>query len=100
MVPISYFLVIAALLFMMGIVGVLVRKNLLMILMSIELMLNAANLTFVSFAKWHQNSQAHAMAFFVITIAAAEAAVGLAIVVGVFRRRTSASVDDLRMLRN
>lgn len=100
MIPLNYFLIVAALLFLLGIAGVLVRKNVLMMLMSIELMLNAANLTLVTFAKWHNDVKGHAMAFFVIAVAAAEAAVGLAIVVGVFRRKVSASVDDLRSLRN
>lgn len=99
MIPFSYFLIIAIVLFSIGIIGALVRKNVLMILMSIELMLNAANLTLLTFARMHQDVYAQTMSFFIVAIAAAEAAVGLAIVVGVFRKKKSIYVEDLKTLQ-
>lgn len=98
-VPIEHFLVLAAILFGIGTIGVLTRRNALVILMSIELMLNAANLTFLSFARLHGDSQGHVMVFFVIAVAAAEAAVGLAIVMSIFRHKQSVNVDDIRALK-
>jgi NADH-quinone oxidoreductase subunit K len=100
MIPTSHFLVLGALLFAIGMIGVITRRNALIILMSIELMLNAANLTFISFARANNDAHGHAFAFFVIAIAAAEAAVGLAIVVGIFRNRRSINVDELTLMKN
>lgn len=97
---ISHFLVLAAVLFGIGVIGVLMRKNALIVMMSIELMLNAANLTIVAFARFHGDMNGHALAFVVIAVAAAEAAVGLAIVVAVFRSRRHADIDRLTSLRN
>jgi NADH-quinone oxidoreductase subunit K len=100
MIPTHYFLVLALLLFTVGAGGVIFRRNALIMLMSIELMLNAANLTFLAFARSHHDPRGHAFAFFIIAVAAAEAAVGLAIVVGIFRNRRSVNVDELTLMKN
>ena len=96
---IDFFLIMAALLFTIGCVGVLVRRNVIVMLMSIELMLNAANLTFIAFAHELQSMTGHVFALFVITVAACEAAVGLAIVLALFRRRQTTDADDVSLLR-
>lgn len=100
MIPVEDFLVLAALLFAVGVLGVILRRNALIVLMSVELMLNAANLTLVAFGRAHHDSRAHAFAFLVMAVAAAEAAVGLAIVVGIFRNRRSVNVDELTLLKH
>ncbi len=104
MIGAPHFLVVAALLFGLGLLGVLVRRNALVVFMSIELMLNAANLTFLAFARFpvrgRPSLDGHAIAFFVIAVAAAEASVGLAVVIAAFRSRGSINVDELRALRN
>jgi NADH-quinone oxidoreductase subunit K len=97
--PISYFLVVSAMLFSIGTVGVLVRKNALVIFMSVELQLNAVNLALVAFSRMHNELQGQVLAFFSMVVAAAEVVVGLAIIVTVYRRRQSASVDDASVLR-
>jgi len=99
MVPITYYLWLAALLFTVGLAGVLLKRNALIVMMSVELMLNAANLTFLAFARQSGNIQGHAIAFFVIAVAAAEAAVGLAIVIAIYRTRGAVNVDEVRALR-
>jgi NADH-quinone oxidoreductase subunit K len=98
-ITIGHFLVLAAVLFGIGVVGVMMRRNALIIMMSIELMLNAANITVVAFARHHGDMGGHSFAFVVIAIAAAEAAVGLAIVVAVFRNRRHTNVDQLNSLK-
>ena len=102
---VSHFLILAAALFVVGVAGVLLRRNALIVMMSIELMLNAANLTVVAFSRGfagsHQSAfQGQAFALMVIAIAAAEAAVGLAIVVTVFRSRRHSDIDRLTLLKN
>ncbi|RMH43458.1 MAG: NADH-quinone oxidoreductase subunit NuoK [Deltaproteobacteria bacterium] len=97
---IGHFLVLSAVLFGIGIVGVLMRRNALIVMMSIELMLNAANIALIAFARQHGDMAGHAFAFVVIAVAAAEAAVGLAIVVAVFRNRRQVNVDELTALRH
>lgn len=97
--PIAYFLIVSAMLFSIGTVGVLVRKNALIIFMSIELQLNAVNLALVTFSRMHDNLNGQVLAFFSMVVAAAEVVVGLAIIVNVFRRRQSTSVDDAAVLR-
>ncbi len=97
--PIAYFLVVSAMLFAIGTVGVLVRKNALIIFMSVELQLNAVNLALVSFSRMHGDLDGQVLAFFSMVVAAAEVVVGLAIIVNVFRRRGSVSVDDASVLR-
>jgi NADH-quinone oxidoreductase subunit K len=99
----GHFLVLAAVLFLIGMVGVLLRRNAMIILMSVELMLNAANMTLLTFSRmWGDVGalSAHTFALIVIGVAAAEAAVGLAIVVAVFRGRRSVDVDKLNALRH
>ncbi|WP_456448413.1 NADH-quinone oxidoreductase subunit NuoK [Oceanithermus sp.] len=95
----SYYLLLSALLFAIGLYGVLARRTAILIFMSIELMLNAANLAFVAFARASGNLDGQVMALVVIALAAAEVAVGLGIIVAVFRARSSTSVDDLAELR-
>jgi NADH-quinone oxidoreductase subunit K len=97
--PIGFFLVLSALLFTIGTVGVLVRRNALVIFMSIELQLNAVNLTLVAFARQLGQVDGQILAFFSMVVAAAEVVVGLGIIVAIFRRRVSASVDDVNLLR-
>jgi NADH-quinone oxidoreductase subunit K len=97
--PIAYFLVVSAMLFSIGTVGVLVRKNALIIFMSVELQLNAVNLALVAFSRMHDSLNGQVLAFFSMVVAAAEVVVGLAIIVNVFRRRQSTSVDDAAVLR-
>lgn len=85
-IGLNHYLILSAVLFAMGMAGVLLRRNLIVLLMSIELMLNAVNLSFVAFSKYTNNSEGQVMVFFVMTIAAAEAAVGLALAVAIFKR--------------
>jgi len=96
---IDFFLVMAALLFTIGCVGVLVRRNIIVMLMCIELMLNAVNLTFIAFSHELQSMTGQVFALFVITVAACEAAVGLGIVLALFRRRRTTDADDASLLR-
>jgi NADH-quinone oxidoreductase subunit K len=97
--PISYFLVVSALLFTVGTVGVLVRRNALIIFMSVELQLNAVNLALIAFSRQQGNLTGQVLAFFSMVVAAAEVVVGLAIIVAIYRRRHSANVDDVNLLR-
>jgi NADH-quinone oxidoreductase subunit K len=92
-------LTLSALLFTIGAVGVLVRRNAIVVFMCVELMLNATNLAFVTFAKVHGNLDGQIAAFFVMVVAAAEVVVGLSIIVAIFRTRRSASVDDASLLK-
>ncbi|MSP91569.1 MAG: NADH-quinone oxidoreductase subunit NuoK [Myxococcales bacterium] len=98
-IPLGHFLLLAAMLFGIGLAGVLTRRNVLVLLMSIELMLNAVNLTLLAFARYRGWTDGHVFAFFVIAVAAAEAAVGLAMVLAVFRLKRTVFVDDLRLLK-
>ena len=93
------YLVVSVILFCLGIVGFLLRRNALIVFMSVELMLNAANLSLVTFARQHGNLDGQVAAFFVMVVAAAEVVVGLAIIVAVYRARRSASVDDVNLLK-
>jgi NADH-quinone oxidoreductase subunit K len=97
--PITYYLLLSGILFTIGTVGVLVRRNALVIFMSIELQLNAVNLTLVAFARQLGEVDGQILAFFSMVVAAAEVVVGLAIIVALFRRRVSASVDDINLLK-
>ncbi len=97
--PISYFLVVSVLLFTVGTVGVLIRKNALLIFMSVELQLNAVNLALVAFSRQLGNLTGQVLAFFSMVVAAAEVVVGLAIIVSLYRKRRSADVDDASLLR-
>lgn len=99
MIPLHYYLILSAVLFFIGTAGVLTRRNAIIILMSIELMLNGANLSFVAFAKRLGAVDGHIFVFFAITVAAAEAAIGLALVILMFRNRGTVNVDELNLLR-
>jgi NADH-quinone oxidoreductase subunit K len=95
----DYYLLLSALLFCIGAVGVLVRRNAIVVFMCIELMLNAVNLTLVTFARINGSLSGQIMAFFVMVVAAAEVVVGLAIIMSIFRARRSTSVDDANLLK-
>jgi NADH-quinone oxidoreductase subunit K len=97
--PIGYFLLVSGLLFTIGTMGVLIRKNALVIFMSIEIQLNAVNLALVAFSRQHGNLTGQVLAFFSMVVAAAEVVVGLAIIVSLYRKARSADVDDARLLR-
>ncbi len=101
MIPVTmnHYLALSAILFFIGVFGVLFRRNLIVILMSIELMLNAVNLSFVTFARYVGNVDGQVAAIFVLALAAAEAGIGLAILVMVFRNRSTVQADDLTLLR-
>ena len=99
MIEPAQYLALAGMLFTTGVVGVLTRRNSIVIFMSIELMLNAVNLTLVTFARMNGNLDGQVLAFFVMIVAAAEVVVGLAIIMSVFRRKASASVDDAKTLK-
>jgi NADH-quinone oxidoreductase subunit K len=99
MVPTTYYIALSAIVFSIGIIGVLVRRNAIVMFLSIELMLNAANLAFVAFARQLASIDGQVIVFFVMTVAAAEAAVGLAIIIAVFRHRATINADELRLLR-
>ncbi|MHB0867874.1 MAG: NADH-quinone oxidoreductase subunit NuoK [Chloroflexota bacterium] len=99
MAPLNYYLILSAILFTIGITGVLVRKNPLVMFMSIELMLNAANLAFVAFAYGFGTVEGQVLAFFVMTMAAAEVVVGLAIISSIFRIRANVDVDEVSTLK-
>jgi NADH-quinone oxidoreductase subunit K len=95
----THYLVLSALLFSIGAIGVLIRRNAIVVFMCVELMLNACNLAFVAFARQHGNLDGQIIAFFVMVVAAAEVVIGLAIIVTIFRTRRSASVDDANLLK-
>ena len=97
--PVAYYLLLSGILFMLGTVGVLTRKNALLIFMSVELQLNAVNLALVAFSRLHDDLTGQVLAFFSMVVAAAEVVVGLAIIVAIYRRRRSVDVDDVRELR-
>ncbi|MBI3853176.1 MAG: NADH-quinone oxidoreductase subunit NuoK [Verrucomicrobia bacterium] len=98
-VGLEHYLVVSALLFSLGLLGVIVRRNLLVIYMSLELMLNAANLALVAFSRFNNNLNGQIMVFFIITVAAAEVSVGLALIVALYRRRQTAHVEDLTTMK-
>ena len=95
-----HYLYLSAILFCIGAFGVLFRRNLIVMFMSVELMLNAVNLSFVSFARYSPSMDGHVIAFFVMALAAAEAGIGLAILVMVFRNRSTVQADDLTLMRD
>jgi NADH-quinone oxidoreductase subunit K len=98
-VPLDWYLIVSAILFSIGVVGVLVRRNPLVIFMSIELMLNAVNLSFVAFSRFLDSADGEMFVFLVLTVAAAEVVVGLALMVAIFRTRHKTDIDDIHMLR-
>jgi NADH-quinone oxidoreductase subunit K len=98
-IPLSHYLIVSAVLFAIGTAGVFLRRNLITILLSIEIMLNAVNLTFIAFGRQHGSLDGQIIVFFVMTVAAAEAAVGLAIVIGLYRHRESLNPDTFASLK-
>jgi NADH-quinone oxidoreductase subunit K len=99
MVPLSHYLFLSAVLFMTGAVGVLSRRNAIIVFMSIELMLNSVNLTLVAFSSFLGNVTGQVFVFFVMTVAAAEAAVGLAIIIAIYRRKQTLNLDEINLLK-
>lgn len=99
MVPLSYYLALSAVLFVIGVVGVLIRKNIIIILLSIELMLNATNINFVAFSHYLQDITGQVFVFFVMTVAAAEVAIGLAIIIALYRNRSTINVEDINLMK-
>jgi NADH-quinone oxidoreductase subunit K len=93
------YLLLSAILFSIGVVGVLIRRNAIVVFMCVELMLNAVNLSFITFAKTNGTLDGQVLAFFVMVVAAAEVVVGLGILVAIFRKRSSTSVDDVNLLK-
>ena len=99
MMPVTYYVALSAVLFTIGALGVLIRRNPLTIFMSVELMLNAANLAFAAFARSYQNLSGQIFVFFVMTVSAAEVAVGLALLVAIFRTKHSINIDEMNSLK-
>lgn len=99
MIPLSYYLVLSGILFVLGVMGFLIKRNIIVIFMSIELMLNAVNLSFLAFAWRWQAVAGQLFVFFVMIVAAAEAAVGLAIIIAIFRTRETLNVDRVNLLK-
>lgn len=98
-IGLSHYLLVSAVLFCLGLLGVIVRRNLLIIYMGLELMLNAANLALVAFSRFNNNLDGQVFVFFIITVAAAEVAVGLALIVALYRKRQTAQVEDLTFMK-
>jgi len=99
MIPTSHCLILAAILFTLGVLGVFVRRNVIVVFMSIELMLNAVNLAFIAFARQHQNLDGQVIVLFVMTVAAAEAAIGLAIILSLYRQKKTLNLDEINLLK-
>ncbi|MGH7250769.1 MAG: NADH-quinone oxidoreductase subunit NuoK [Nitrospiraceae bacterium] len=99
MVPLSYYVILSAIVFITGVVGVLIRRNIIIILLSVELMLNATNINFVAYSYYFQNVTGQVFVFFALTVAAAEVAVGLAIIIALYRSKSSINVDDFQLLK-
>jgi NADH-quinone oxidoreductase subunit K len=99
MIPVTYYIIFSAVLFSLGTLGVLIRRNSLVIFMSIELMLNAANLSFVAFSRIHESFSGQIFVFFIMAVAAAEVAVGLALIVTIYRSRHTIDIDGMSSLK-
>jgi NADH-quinone oxidoreductase subunit K len=99
MVPLNYYLILSAIVFAIGVIGVLIRRNLIVVLMSIEIMLNAVNLTFIAFSRYLGSISGQVVVFFVMAVAAAEAVIGLAIIIAVFRHRQTLDPQELHLLK-
>src|SRR5437667_3479424 len=99
-VPLSWYLILSAILFGLGVAGFLLRRNVITVFMSIELMLNAVNLTFITFSYMLKRVDGHIFSFFVMVVAAAEAAVGLAIILTIFKNRQTLEIDEVSSLKN
>jgi NADH-quinone oxidoreductase subunit K len=98
-IPIEYYLILSAFMFSVGIIGVLTRRNAIVVFMSIELMLNSANLTLITFSSYLGDSAGQLFVFFVMAVAAAEAAVGLAIIIAIFRNKLTVNIDEINILK-
>ena len=99
MITLTHYIVLSAILFGIGALGVMIRRNIIVLLICVELMLNAANLAFITFAKMHAAEAGHIFAFFVMVVAACEVAVGLALVINIFRLRKTTRVDEFNLLK-
>lgn len=99
MITLTHYLILGAILFTIGVVGVLIRRNAIIIFMCIELMLNAVNLTFIAFAHYLHSMQGQMFVFFTMTVAAAEATVGLAIIIALFRNKESTNIDEVNIMK-
>jgi NADH-quinone oxidoreductase subunit K len=99
MIPLHYYLALSAALFVIGVVGVLTRRNAIIVFMSIELMLNSVNLTLIAFSAYLGNPVGQMLVFFVMTVAAAEAAVGLAIIIALYRNKQTVNIDEINILK-
>jgi NADH-quinone oxidoreductase subunit K len=99
MIPIEYYLLLSAFMFCAGVVGVLVRRNVIVVFMCIELMLNSVNLTLITFSSYFGDPAGQILVFFVMVVAAAEAAVGLAIVIALFRNKQTVNIDEINILK-
>jgi NADH-quinone oxidoreductase subunit K len=98
-IPISYYLILSAIVFLTGVVGVLIRRNIIAILLSVELMLNATNINFVAFSEYLQDMGGQVFVFFALTVAAAEVAVGLAIIIALHRAKDSINIEEFNLLK-
>lgn len=98
-VPVEYYVVLSGIVFLTGMIGVLIRRNIIIILLSVELMLNATNINFVAFSRYFHDVTGQVFVFFALTVAAAEVAVGLAIIIALYRSQSSVNVDDFRLLK-
>ena len=99
MIPLDFYLILSAFMFCVGVLGVLVRRNAIIVFMSIELMLNSVNLSLIAFSSFLGDPTGQMLVFFVMTVAAAEAAVGLAIIIALFRNRQSINIDEINILK-
>jgi NADH-quinone oxidoreductase subunit K len=99
LVPLNYYLILSAVIFAIGVAGVLIRRDLIVVLMSIELMLNAVNLTFIAFSRYLGSMAGQVIVFFVMAVAAAEAVIGLAIIISVYRHRQSLDPQEMQLLK-
>lgn len=99
MVPLNWYLMLSTVVFMIGVFGFLTRKNIIIMFISVELMLNAVNISLVSFSHFMQDLRGHILVFFIITVAAAEAAIGLALIIALFRNKATAHVDEMTEMK-
>ncbi len=99
MIPLTWYLILSGILFSIGAIGVLIRRNAIVIFMCIELMLNAVNLAFVTFSRQLNSMDGQIFVFFIMTVAAAEAAVGLAIIIAIYRNKATVNVDDINLMK-
>lgn len=99
MVPLSWYIVLSAVVFSIGIVGFLIRRSIIMMLISIELMLNAVNISLVAFSHYMQDMRGQILVFFVIAVAAAEVAIGLALIIALFRNKPTVNIDEINIMK-